>query len=224
MNGTTPAGWYPDSQNPGQQRYWDGTQWTEHFAPIASAPAPAAVPIAAQAPAPGTTPKKESWFLRHKVLSAVLALFVIGVIASAADGGASEDSPVAANTPTGSASAKSSPAPTDTSSPTPTEPTKTEPVESVSQANARQSAEGYLDYSAFSREGLIKQLKFEGYSLKDATYGADSVHANWNAQAARAAQDYLDYSPFSREGLIEQLMFEGYTRKQAEYGVNKVGL
>jgi serine protease Do len=27
----TPAGWYP--QPDGQQRYWDGEQWTEHFAP-----------------------------------------------------------------------------------------------------------------------------------------------------------------------------------------------
>lgn len=24
---SAPAGWYPDPQNPGQQRYWDGTAW-----------------------------------------------------------------------------------------------------------------------------------------------------------------------------------------------------
>lgn len=28
-----PAGWYPDPTQPGQQRYWDGAQWTEHTAP-----------------------------------------------------------------------------------------------------------------------------------------------------------------------------------------------
>jgi hypothetical protein len=28
-----PAGWYPDADNPALQRYWDGTQWTEHTAP-----------------------------------------------------------------------------------------------------------------------------------------------------------------------------------------------
>ncbi len=28
-----PEGWYPD--NTGQQRYWDGAQWTEHVAPTA---------------------------------------------------------------------------------------------------------------------------------------------------------------------------------------------
>ncbi|SRR6266508_2381231 len=31
----TPAGWYPDTQNPQFQRYWDGSQWTSHTAPAA---------------------------------------------------------------------------------------------------------------------------------------------------------------------------------------------
>jgi hypothetical protein len=33
---TTPAGWYDDGS--GRQRWWDGQQWTEHFAPEAAAP------------------------------------------------------------------------------------------------------------------------------------------------------------------------------------------
>ena len=52
-----PAGWYDDGQ--GVQRYWDGTQWTEHTAPLAAAPEPqpvaAAAPVAPVAPvAPAT--------------------------------------------------------------------------------------------------------------------------------------------------------------------------
>jgi ABC-type transport system involved in multi-copper enzyme maturation permease subunit len=28
-----PPGWYPDPQQDGRQRYWDGTRWTEHTSP-----------------------------------------------------------------------------------------------------------------------------------------------------------------------------------------------
>ena len=85
-------------------------------------------------------------------------------------------------------------------------------------------AEDYLSFSAFSRSGLIDQLKFEGYSLEDATYGVDSVHANWNEQAAKSAQEYLHSSSFSHSGLVGQLEYEGFTPAQAEYGVSQAGL
>ena len=38
---STPAGWYPDPDGSGGQRYWDGTVWTEHRAPAVAAPEPA---------------------------------------------------------------------------------------------------------------------------------------------------------------------------------------
>ncbi|MEU4625835.1 Ltp family lipoprotein [Actinoplanes sp. NPDC023801] len=94
----------------------------------------------------------------------------------------------------------------------------------VAQENAVEKAASYLEYSGFSRTGLIKQLKFEGFSTKDATFGVDAQKANWNEQAVRKAEDYLEYSSFSRSGLITQLKFEGFTTKQAEYGVKKAGL
>ena len=51
----TPAGWYDDPEQPGQQRYWDGDAWTEQRAPGAPAPAappPPAAPAASAAPTP----------------------------------------------------------------------------------------------------------------------------------------------------------------------------
>ena len=98
------------------------------------------------------------------------------------------------------------------------------PKETPGQENARRTAEGYIDMSAFSRKGLIEQLSYEGYSKKDAAYAAGAVHANWNDQAAKAAKAYLDQSGFSRSGLIDQLKFEGYTPQQAKHGVTKAGL
>jgi type IV secretory pathway VirB10-like protein len=96
--------------------------------------------------------------------------------------------------------------------------------ETVSQRNARQTAADYLDYSSFSRSGLIEQLEFEGFTAGDATYGVDALNVDWNEQAAKTAADYLDYSSFSHSGLVDQLVFEGFTQAQAEYGVSTTGL
>jgi hypothetical protein len=104
-------------------------------------------------------------------------------------------------------------------------PIEEQPItETVNQKNARQKAEQYLDYSAFSRQGLIEQLEYEGFSNSDAEYGTDAVNADWREQAALKAKQYLDYSSFSRQGLIDQLVYEGFTQRQAEYGVSTTGL
>lgn len=40
----TPAGWYPAPEGP-FERWWDGTQWTEHTRPTATTVAPPAAPV-----------------------------------------------------------------------------------------------------------------------------------------------------------------------------------
>lgn len=92
------------------------------------------------------------------------------------------------------------------------------------QENAVKKAKSYLNYSAFSRKGLIEQLEFEGFTNEEAVYGVDNVGADWNEQAVKKAKSYLNYSSFSRKGLIEQLEFEGFTHEQAVYGVEQNGL
>lgn len=95
---------------------------------------------------------------------------------------------------------------------------------SVSQANALKMAKNYLDVTAFSHDGLVDQLEYEGFSHDDAVYGADNCGADWNEQAAKKAAEYLDVSAFSHDGLVEQLEYEGFTKDQAEYGVSQSGL
>jgi hypothetical protein len=54
---TVPAGWYPDGQ--GGQRWWDGTQWTEHTQPPAAGPAADATVVA---PRPQQQPPAQPQF------------------------------------------------------------------------------------------------------------------------------------------------------------------
>ncbi len=101
-----PPGWYPDTQVPGQLRFWDGVRWAEHTAPTAvghpAAPASAAKVPGSQASAhhqqgpvyPAGSPKPPAlpnWFLRHKVLSSVLGVFVVLMVIGALGGVADED-------------------------------------------------------------------------------------------------------------------------------------
>ena len=86
------------------------------------------------------------------------------------------------------------------------------------------SAESYLDYTAFSRSGLVKQLVFEGFSAADAEYAVSHITVDWTAQADASAKAYMAYSSFSRKSLIAQLVFEGFTQEQAAHGATSVGL
>lgn len=93
----------------------------------------------------------------------------------------------------------------------------------LGQKNAIRKANDYLNFGAFSYTGLIEQLKYEGYSVEDATFAADRCGADWNQQAAKKAQNYIEYKAFSRDGLIDQLKYEGFTQEQAEYGAIAAG-
>lgn len=92
-----------------------------------------------------------------------------------------------------------------------------------SSSPAVQKAVSYLRSSAFSRQGLIEQLEFEGFSHSDAVYGADHSGADWKQQAVLSAKSYLKSSAFSYEGMKDQLEFEGFTSSEAKYGADMCG-
>lgn len=91
-------GFYP-AEN-GRMRYWDGTGWTDRYAD-AETPPPPQGSTATQA-----EPKKRSWFARHKILTALGVLLLLGIVISAANSGKSS-TPTAS---TGAASSSSGPA------------------------------------------------------------------------------------------------------------------
>ena len=92
------------------------------------------------------------------------------------------------------------------------------------QQQAVKKGEQYLDQQAFSKSGLIDQLKFEGFSRQDATKAVNTLKVNYKNQAALKAKQYLEQQSFSRSGLIDQLKFEGFNQQQAEYGATQAGL
>jgi hypothetical protein len=98
------------------------------------------------------------------------------------------------------------------------------PAVSGERGEALESAESYLDTGDFSRESLIGQLEYEGFSKRDATWAVDRISPDWKAEAAESAQSYLDTGSFSRASLLDQLLYEGFTQAQAEYGVSMSGL
>ena len=89
------------------------------------------------------------------------------------------------------------------------------------QRNALRTAQDYLQTQAFSKSGLVEQLKFEDYSRSEARWAVNHVHVSWYAEAVQSAKEYLRSQSFSRRGLIEQLQYEGFTHSQAAYGVKR---
>ena len=99
------AGWYP--QPDGQQRYWDGQQWTENFAPGVTPDTPTGVlpetPTDVFPETPAGIPSdthppvaRKNWFLRHKILTAIGAVLLLGIVSSLANGGDTKSDRVAA--------------------------------------------------------------------------------------------------------------------------------
>jgi len=237
MSEQPPAGWYPDST--GTTRWWDGEQWTNHTPPPpptreASSETPSEDVLAtavsesttktqapertrADAKAEKAYAKASRPWYKKKRFIIPLALIALAIAGSALG---SETSPPSAD----SSSSQSSDAGSTEPSAEPEPIEETEPELTAAQENAVGKAEDYLDLTSFSRTGLIKQLKFDGFSKKDATFAVEYLSPNWKKQAAEKAQEYLDLTSFSRTGLIQQLEFDGFTDKQATYGVNQTGL
>ena len=126
---TTPAGWYPNPENAGQLRYWDGTTWTEHLAPnqgpeptlelplaptLPPPPPPTAVPFSHPAPAQSGP---EAWYQKKWVWGVAAAAVIFGVIGSI--GGSDDTAPASDKQPQAVETVFVTPTPTPADKPTP---------------------------------------------------------------------------------------------------------
>ena len=91
---------------------------------------------------------------------------------------------------------------------------------------ALEDAQNYLNIMALSRETLINQLEYDGFSSEEAAAAADQCGADWNEQAVRQAQSYLGTPgmSFTYEELIDQLEYDKFTPEQAAYGADHCGM
>jgi hypothetical protein len=192
------AGWYPDPSDPSRRRYFDGHAWTENYAPF-FAPTPT---YGQPAQAGMSTSLKVCLALG----AAVVVLIGLGSIGNSDKTSSSSSRP--SSSPLGNVFA----------------PTTSRSGFTPAQDNAIAKAESYLSHSAFSEDGLIKQLEFEQFSTTDATFAVHQIEASgsvdWNEQAVNKAKSYLSHSSFSLPGLVKQLEFDGFTPVEAQYGAN----
>jgi hypothetical protein len=82
-----PAGWYPDPNNPGYERYWGGVEWTSDTRPVDPAPMPPAPGFppsqqpqpfgVAPAPAPAQASKRSGCGVATGVLIGVVGVLVL---------------------------------------------------------------------------------------------------------------------------------------------------
>lgn len=159
-----------------------------------------------------------------KIAAVVGGLMLVGAVA-AAPGPSEQDDPAGkavgrVEAPDSTTTTLSVPETTTTTVlPPPPEPVLT--PEQVELENAVMTAESYLEIMSFSRQGLIDQLEFEGFSGATAE-AAIPADVDWMAEAVESAQTYQEIMPMSRQGLVDQLRFDGFTPAEAEHGVASV--
>lgn len=93
---------------------------------------------------------------------------------------------------------------------------------------AVESAKAYLEQSAFSQDGLRRQLTGEvgeKFSPDEAAFAIGSIDVDWDAQAVRYAQLFLDSSGISRVKLFHLMTAPdvgGFTEQQSNAALDQL--
>ncbi|MXG88500.1 OB-fold protein [Nocardioides flavescens] len=174
----TPSGWFPDSSNPNQERFWDGSAWTEQTRPRGPQPGPTGYqqtgnPKADAKAAKAYAKASRPWFKKKRFIIP-MALVVLVVAGSALGGGGDDGSETATDTTSGSstvASTPSSEAPSagdesaDAVEPT-TEPTKASQPAEEKPADKPVAVKASAMLQEFADNELAADAKYKGKTVK----------------------------------------------------------
>jgi hypothetical protein len=153
--------------------------------------------------------KTGNWLKRHKILSVVGVLIIIGVIASAAGGSKPNNSMTNSNSPAG----------------TPSKTEAKQPDVPAEYKSALSQADSYAKTMHMSKQGVYDQLvsEFGGkFTAPAAQYAVDNIKADWNANALAKAKDYQKQQSLSPSAIHDQLMSsagEKFTAAEADYAI-----
>jgi hypothetical protein len=159
--------------------------------------------------------KSGNWFQRHKVLSGIGILIVVGIIASAA-GGSKSTKTATNSSPSANTSTATAPAAT---------PEAKKPAVPAEYKSALTQAGTYSGTLHVSKQGVYDQLVSEyggKFSAEAAQYAIDNVKADWNANALAKANDYQKQQSLSPSAIHDQLTSaagEKFTVAEADYAV-----
>jgi len=149
----------------------------------------------------------KNWFAKHKVLTVIISLVVLGIVIGAASGGSNS---AMTNTTA------------DTATPKAQEKKPSVPAEYTS---ALTQADSYANMMHMSKQGVYDQLtsQYGGkFSAKAAQYAIDNVKSDWNANALAKAKDYQKQQSLSPSAIHDQLTSaagEKFTTVEADYAI-----
>lgn len=159
--------------------------------------------------------KKQNWFSKHKILTAILVVVGLAIIGGAAGGGNKSTNSSNSSTPTASTTSQTEPAKAETKQPD---------VPAVYKSALAQ-ASTYANHLHLSKKGLYDQLVSEyggKFKPEAAQYAIDNVKADWNANALAQAKTYQNDLHLSPASIRDQLVSEHggqFTAAEADYAI-----
>lgn len=167
---------------------------------------------------------QRNFFMRHKILTGFLVLFIIGFIGSIGEN-SSNSSDVKNSSNESELMAQD------------TEVKSVEDVSNKEEAkedipteyrSALRKAEIYSNTMSMSKSGLYDQLTSEygeKFSKEAAQYAIDNINANWKENALKKAKTYQDSMAMSPDAIYDQLKSEygeKFTPEEAQYAIDNL--